>query len=94
MNAIECLDKDFVMTFSDTMASVHRSAGHRKADDERQPLWLFGNAVVIAAVIAWFAVILPVFRPVALFAMEETYYFVLRQLSSVQDFVGYAVSLY
>ncbi len=69
-------------------------ARHLKADDERQPLWLFGNAVVIAAVIAWFAVILPVFRPVALFAMDETYYFVLRQLSSVQDFVGYAVSLY
>ncbi len=82
------------MTSSVSVASVHRSAGHWKADHERQPSWLFANAVVIAAVIAWFALILPVIRPVTLFAMEETYYFVLRQLSSVQDFVRYAVSLY
>ncbi len=82
------------MTFSVSVASVHRSAGHRKAEHERQPLWLFANAVVIAAVIAWFALILPVIRPVALFAMEETYYFVLRQLSAVGDFVKYVDSLY
>ena len=82
------------MTFSVSVASMHRSAGHRKADHERQPSWIFGNAVVIAAVIAWFAVILSVFRPVASLAMEEMYYFVLRQLSSVGDFAKYAVSLH
>ncbi len=82
------------MTFSVSVASVHRSAGYRKADHERQQSWLFGNAVVIAAVIAWFALILPGIRPVALFAMEETYYFVLRQLSAVGDFVKYVDSLY
>ena len=82
------------MTFSVSVASVHRSARHRKADHGRRPSWLFANAVVIAAVIAWFALILSVFHPVALFAMEETYYFVLRQLSAVGDFVRYGVSLY
>ncbi len=82
------------MTLSVSVASMHRPSGRRKADHERRPLWVFGNADVIAAVIAWFAVISSVFRPVASLAMEVTDYFVLRQLSSVQDFVRYTVSLY
>ncbi len=92
------------MTFSssvgsNSLGSTHRSARHRparhpKADHGRPPLGFPGDAVVMAAVVATFALILSISRPVALFAMEETYYFVLRQLSSVQDFVRYAVSLY
>ncbi len=87
------------MTFSssvgsDSVGSTYRSARHRQADHGRHPLGFPGDAVVMAAVVATFALILSISRPVALFAMEETYYFVLRQLSSVQDFVRYAVSLY
>ncbi len=48
----------------------------------------------MAAVVATFALFLSISRPAVWMALEDTYYFVLRQLSAVGDFVNYAVSLY
>ena len=92
------------MTFSSSvgsssLGSTHRSARHRparhpKSDHGRHPLWFPGDAIVMAAVVAIFALILSSTRPAVWTALEDTYYFVLRQLSAVGDFVRYAVSLY
>ena len=45
-------------------------------------------------VAATFALILSTSRPAVWIALEDTYYFVLRQLSAVGDFVKYVDSLY
>ena len=87
------------MTFSrsvgySSVGSTHRSARHRKADHGRRPLGFPGDAVVMAAVVATFALILSSTRPAVWIALEDTYYFVLRQLSAVGDFVKYVDSLY
>ena len=92
------------MTFSSSLGSksvgsTHRSARHRparhpKVDHGRHPLGFPGDAVVMAAVVATFALILSSTRPAVRMALADTYYLVLRQLSAVGDFVNYAVSLY
>lgn len=87
------------MTFSSSVGSssvgsTHRAARHRQVDHGRHPLGFPGDAVVMAAVVAIFALILSSTRPAVWTALEDTYYFVLRQLSAVGDFVRYAVSLY
>ena len=92
------------MTFSSSVGSksvgsTHRSARHRparhpKVDHERHPLGFPGDAAVMAAVVAIFALILSISRPAVWIALEDTYYFVLRQLSAVGDFVNYVDSLY
>ena len=92
------------MTFSrsvgsSSLGSTHRSARHRparhpKADHGRHPSGFTGDAVVMAAVVATFALILSISRPAVRMALADTYYLVLRQLSAVGDFVNYAVSLY
>ena len=79
---------------SNSVASMHRSARHRKVDHERHPLWFPGDAVVMATVVATFALILSSTRPAVWIALEDTYTFVLRQLSTVGDFVNYVDSLY
>ncbi len=79
---------------SSSVGSTHRSARHRQADHERQPLGFPGDAVAMAAVVATFALILSISRPAVWIALEDTYYFVLRQLSTVGDFVKYVDSLY
>ncbi len=53
-----------------------------------------GDAVVMAAVVATFALILSISRPAVRMAVADTYTFVLRQLSAVGDFVNYVDSLY
>ncbi len=58
------------------------------------PYRLPGDAVVMATVVATFALILSTSRPAVWIALEDTYYFVLRQLSTVGDFVKYVDSLY
>ncbi len=75
-------------------AARHRPARHPKADHGRHPLGFPGDAVVMAAVVATFALILSISRPAVWIALEDTYYFVLRQLSAVGDFVKYVDSLY
>ncbi len=87
------------MTFSSSVGSksvgsTYRSARHRQADHGRHPLGFPGDAVVMAAVVATFALILSISRPAVWIALEDTYYFVLRQLSTVGDFVKYVDSLY
>ncbi len=92
------------MTFSSSvgsssLGSTHRSARHRparhpKADHGRHPLGFPGDAIVMAAVVATFALILSTSRPAVWIALEDTYYFVLRQLSAVGEFVKYVDSLY
>ena len=92
------------MTFSSSVGSksvgsTHRPARHRperhpKADHGRHPSGFTGDAVVMAAVVATFALILSISRPAVRMALADTYYLVLRQLSAVGDFVNYAVSLY
>ena len=87
------------MTFSsslgsDSVGSTYRSARHRQVDHGRPPLGFPGDAVVMAAVVATFALILSISRPAVWIALEDTYYFVLRQLSTVGDFVKYVDSLY
>ncbi len=92
------------MTFSrsvgsNSLGSLHRPARHpptkyRKADHARPPLWFPSDAVVMAAVVATFALILSSTRPAFWIALEDTYTFVLRQLSAVGDFVNYVDSLY
>ena len=87
------------MTFSrsvgySSVGSTQRSARHRKADHGRRPWGFPGDAVVMAAVVATFALILSSTRPAVWIALEDTYYFVLRQLSAVGDFVKYVDSLY
>ena len=92
------------MTFSssvgsNSVGSTHRPARHRparhpKADHGRHPSGFPGDAVVMAAVVATFALILSSTRPAVRIALADTYYLVLRQLSAVGDFVNYAVSLY
>ena len=87
------------MTFSDSVGSTHRSARHRparhpKADHGRHRLGFPGDAAVMATVVAIFALILSTSRPAVWIALEDTYYFVLRQLSAVGDFVKYVDSLY
>ncbi len=87
------------MTFSSSVGSksvgsTHRSARHRQVDHGRPPLGFPGDAVVMAAVVATFALILSSTRPAVRIALEDTYYFVLRQLSAVGDFVKYVDSLY
>ena len=92
------------MTFSsslgsNSLGSTHRPARHRparhpKADHGRHPSGFPGDAVVMAAVVATFALILSISRPDVWIALADTYTFVLRQLSAVGDFVNYAVSLY
>ncbi len=79
---------------SSSVASVHRSARHRQVDHGRHPLGFPGDAVVMAAVVATFALILSSTRPAVRIALADTYYFVLRQLSAVGDFVKYVDSLY
>ena len=92
------------MTFSrsvgsSSLGSTHRPernrpARHPKADHGRHPSGFPGDAVVMAAVVATFALILSISRPAVRMALADTYYLVLRQLSAVGDFVNYAVSLY
>ena len=87
------------MTFSSSVGSssvgsTHRSARHRQVDHGRHPLGFPGDAVVMAAVVATFALFLSISRPAVWMALEDTYYFVLRQLSAVGDFVKYVDSLY
>ena len=87
------------MTFSrsvgsNSVGSTHRSARHREVDHGRHPLGFPGDAVVMAAVVATFALILSTSRPAVWIALEDTYYFVLRQLSAVGEFVKYVDSLY
>ena len=92
------------MTFSrsvgySSVGSTRRSARQRparplKADHGRHPLGFPGDAVVMATVVATFALILSTARPAVWTALEDTYYFVLRQLSTVGDFVKYVDSLY
>ncbi len=82
------------MTFSVSVASMHQSARHRKVDHGRHPLGFPGDAVVMAAVVATFALILSTSRPAVWMALADTYYFVLRRLSAVGDFVKYVDSLY
>ncbi len=82
------------MTFSVSVASMHQSAKHRKVDHGRHPLWFPGDAVVMATVVATFALILSSTRPVVWIALEDTYTFVLHQLSTIGDFVKYVDSLY
>jgi hypothetical protein len=48
----------------------------------------------MAAVVATFALILSISRPAVWIALADTYTFVLRQLSTVGDFVNYVDSLY
>ncbi len=92
------------MTFSSSVGSKsvgwthrparHRPARHRKADHARHPLVYPGDAVVMATLVATFALILSSTRPAVWIALEDTYYSVLRQLSAVGDFVKYVDSLY
>ncbi len=87
------------MTFSSSvgsssLGSTHRSARHRQVDHGRHPLGFPGDAVVMAAVVATFALILSSSRPAVRIALADTYYLVLRQLSAVGDFVKYVDSLY
>ncbi len=87
------------MTFSSSvgsssLGSTHRSARHRQVDHGRHPLGFPGDAVVMAAVVATFALILSSTRPAVRIALADTYTFVLRQLSAVGDFVKYVDSLY
>ncbi len=92
------------MTFSSSVdssspGSPHRPARqrptkHRKADHTRHPLWFPGDAAVMATLVAAFALILSSTRPAVWIALEDTYTFVLRQLSAVGDFVKYVDSLY
>ena len=92
------------MTFSSSvgsksLGSTHRSARHRparhpKADHGRHPLGFPGDAVVMAAVVATFALILSSSRPAVRIGLADTYTFVLRRLSAVGDFVNYVDSLY
>ena len=87
------------MTFSSSVGSksvgsTYRSARHRQADHGRHPLAFPGDAVVMAAVVATFALFLSISRPAVWIALEDTYTFVLRQLSAVGDFVKYVDSLY
>ena len=92
------------MTFSSSLGSKsvgstyrparHRPARHPKADHGRHPLGFPGDAVVMAAVVATFALILSSTRPAVWMALADTYTFVLRQLSAVGDFVEYVDSLY
>ncbi len=92
------------MTFSrsvgsNSVGSTHRPARHRparhpKVDHGRPPLGFPGDAVVMAAVVATFALILSSTRPAVWMALADTYTFVLRQLSAVGDFVNYVDSLY
>ncbi len=87
------------MTFSsslgsDSVGSTYRPARHRQAAHGRHPLGFPGDAVVMAAVVATFALILSISRPAVWIALEDTYTFVLRQLSAVGDFVKYVDSLY
>ncbi len=84
---------------SKSVGSTHRSARHRparhpKADHGRHPSGFPGDAVVMAAVVATFALILSISRPAVWIALADTYTFVLRQLSAVADFVNYVDSLY
>ncbi len=79
---------------SNSVGSTPRSARHRKADHGGHPLGFPGDAVVMATVVATFALILSSSRPAVWMALEDTYYFVLRQLSAVGDFVKYVDSLY
>ncbi len=87
------------MTFSrsvgsNSVGSTRRSARHRQVDNGRPPLAFPGDAVVMAAVVATFALFLSTSRPAVWMALEDTYYFVLRQLSTVGDFVKYVDSWY
>ena len=79
---------------SNSVGSTQRAARHRQADHGRPPLGFPGDAVVMAAVVATFALFLSISRPAVWMALEDTYYFVLRQLSTVGDFVKYVDSLY
>ena len=79
---------------SNSVGSPQRSARHRKADHGRHPLWFPGDAVVLATLVVTFALILSSTRPAVWIALEDTYTFVLRQLSTVGDFVKYVDSLY
>ena len=87
------------MTFSSSVGSnspgsTHEPARHPKSDHGRHPLWFPGDAVVMAPVVATFALILSSTRPAVWIALEDAYTFVLRQLSAVGDFVKYVDSLY
>ncbi len=87
------------MTFSrsvgsESVGSTRRAARHRQVDHGRPPLGFPGDAVVMAGVVATFALILSTSRPAVWLALEDTYYFALRQLSTVGDFVKYVDSLY
>ena len=87
------------MTFSrsvssNSVGSTQRPARHREADHGRHPLSFPGDAVVMVTVVATFALILSSTRPAVWIALEDTYYFVLRQLSAVGDFAKYVDSLY
>ncbi len=84
---------------SNSLGSTRRPARHppakyRKADHARYPSWFPGDAVVMAPIVATFALILSSTRPAVWIALEDTYTFVLRQLSAVGDFVKYVDSLY
>jgi hypothetical protein len=50
--------------------------------------------MVLATIVATFALILSATHPTVWTGLEDSYYFVLRQLSTVGDFVGYLDSLY
>jgi hypothetical protein len=60
----------------------------------RYPSGVPGDAVVLAAIVATFALILSATHPAVWTGLEDSYYFVLRQLSAVGDFVRYVDSLY
>lgn len=72
----------------------HPPAKYRKADHARHPSWFPGDAIVMAPIVVTFALILSSTRPAFWIALEDAYTFVLRQLSTVGDFVRYVDSLY
>lgn len=87
------------MTHFASVGSEHwpvrqRPARYRKVEHVRHPSGVPGDAMVLATIVATFALILSATHPTVWTGLEDSYYFVLRQLSTVGDFVGYLDSLY
>lgn len=77
------------MTQLSTIPSRNQTSAYRKPPDGKTASWMAGNSTFVIASIAVICVVtLTVFTAEVSMAVDEGYYFVLRQVSTVWDLVS------
>lgn len=66
----------------------HRSPERNKEERMNHPLWVLGNAVAIAVIVASMALLALVFSDNLMSVFEESYFFFLRQLGHIKNIMG------